>query len=234
MSLVVGFDTATPDTAVAVCTGAGEELSSRLVGPGEGGRPRHAPALLAAIESAVAEAGGWAEVSLIAVGVGPGSFTGVRIGVATARALAQGRGLPLAGVSSPGALAAGVAAAAGPSPGAAGLGVIDARRGEVFAELTTPAGPPGTPVVSAPEALAEALPAAEGVLAGGDGALRFRGELEAAGIPVLDPTEPAHRLSARHVCILAGAAQAGPAERVVPRYSRRPDAERWLERDRGD
>jgi tRNA threonylcarbamoyladenosine biosynthesis protein TsaB len=233
MSLVVGFDTATPDTAVAVCTGAGEELSSRLVGPGEGGRPRHAPALLAAIESAVAEAGGWAEVSLIAVGVGPGSFTGVRIGVSTARALAQGRGLPLAGVSSPGALAAGVAAAA-PSPGAAGLGVIDARRGEVFAELTTPSGPSGTPVVSAPDALAEALPAAVGVLAGGDGAVRFRGELEAAGIPVLDPTEPAHRLSARHVCILAGAAEAGPAERVVPRYSRRPDAERWLERDRGD
>ena len=237
MSLLLGFDTATADTSVAVCTPAGKQLDGRLIGPGDGGRPRHAPALLAAIEAAVAEAGGWSLISLIAVGVGPGSFTGVRIGVATARALAQGHRLPVAGVSSPAAVAAGVAEARGRRRRAA-LGVIDARRGEIFAELARP-GPDrrageAVPVVCAPGELIEALPGAARTLAGGDGAIRFQGELEAIGITVLDPEEPAHRLSARHVCILAGAAEAGPLENVVPRYLRRPDAERWLERDRGD
>ena len=238
MSLVLGFDTATAETVVAVCERSGAELAGRRVGPGEGGRPRHAPALLAAIEAAVADAGGWGEVSLIAVGVGPGSFTGARIGVATARALAQGRALPLAGVSSTAAMAAGVADATGERGRDVALGVIDARRGEVFAELAAEgAQPPDAkrgPVVAAPEALIEALPGAAGALAGGDGAIRFRRELEAAGIGVLEPEDPAHRLSARHVCVLAGTVESGPAEGVVPRYLRRPDAERWLERDRGD
>ena len=54
-------------------------------------------------------AGGWAGIEPIAVGVGPGSFTGLRIGVATARALAQARGLPLAGVATTSALLAGIA-----------------------------------------------------------------------------------------------------------------------------
>jgi tRNA threonylcarbamoyladenosine biosynthesis protein TsaB len=237
MSLILGFDTATADTSVAVCTPAGKQLGGRLVGPGDGGRPRHAPALLAAIEAAVAEAGGWSLVSLIAVGIGPGSFTGVRIGVSTARALAQGHGLPVAGVSSPGAVAAGVAEARGRRRRAA-LGVIDARRGEIFAELARPGSDrragSDTPVVCAPGDLIEVLPAAAGTLAGGDGAIRFRSELEAIGIATLDPGDPAHRVSGRHVCILAGAAEPGPVEHVVPRYLRRPDAERWLERDRGD
>ena len=93
MPLILGFDTATPDTAVAASNGA-----ERVVGPGEDGRPAHGRALLAAVEEVVAEAGGWDAVELIAVGIGPGSFTGVRIGVATARALAQSRGIPVAPV----------------------------------------------------------------------------------------------------------------------------------------
>ena len=105
--LTLAFDTATPDTAVALCDGA-ELLGERLEGPDENGRPDHAPALLPLIDELVGGAGGWEAIGTIAVGVGPGSFTGTRIGVATARALAQARELPLAGVPSTASLAAGI------------------------------------------------------------------------------------------------------------------------------
>ena len=92
----------------------------------------------------------WDAVTRIAVGVGPGGFTGLRIGIATARALSQARDLPLVGVSSLAALAAPVD---GPV-----VAVIDARRGEVFA-----AGWVGSesfePVALAPDALRDQKPA---------------------------------------------------------------------------
>ena len=95
--------------------------------PEPGARPMHAARLLAAAEEALGAAGvGWEDVDRLAIGVGPGSFTGLRIGIATARALAQGRGLPLVGVSSLEALARGAAAPLV-------LAVLDARRGEAFA-----------------------------------------------------------------------------------------------------
>ena len=73
----------------------------------------------------------------IAVGVGPGTFTGLRIGVTTARALAQARALPLTGVSSLAALAAGIGER---EPDRARLAALDARRDEAFAALFDPAG----------------------------------------------------------------------------------------------
>lgn len=229
MQVILGFDTSTADTAVAV-VGAGEPIESTR-GPGTGGRPAHATGLLAAVEEAVGSAGGWSGVDLIAVGVGPGSFTGLRIGVSTARALAQARELPLVGVSSLGALAA----ALGELPEAVGrsrLAVIDARRGEVFVALDEGSGV-GEPIVCAPAEIAGFLGSAalNGALAGGDGSLRFRSEIEAVGIEVLPDTDPAHRLSARCVCLLGAEIAIGDPEQVRPMYLRRPDAERWLERD---
>ena len=88
------------------------------------------------------------------------------------------------------------------------------------------------PLVAAPGELAgrvAALP--EPPLAAGSGALRFRGELEAAGAEVLPDDEPAHRVSARHVCVLAEAGRPARPESIEPIYLRPPDAELWLERD---
>lgn len=226
MPLTLGFDTATPDTAVAI--GGGPE---RLIAPGEDGRPAHNRALLPAIEDVVAEAGGWDAIGLVAVGIGPGSFTGVRIGVATARALAQARGLPVAGVTTTAALLAGI------EPAEHGrLAVVDARRGEVFAACDLGSGP-GAPVVDDPTDLPASLGLGTltGLVAGGDGALRFRAEIEAAGAAVPPDADPAHRLSAGWVCELAAEIEPAGPESIRPLYLRRPDAERWSDnRDGGN
>ena len=74
-----------------------------------------------------------AEVDRIAVDIGPGLFTGLRVGVATAKALAQALGIGVLGVSSLDVLAAAAAEPFGPGAGARVVSVVDARRGEVFA-----------------------------------------------------------------------------------------------------
>jgi tRNA threonylcarbamoyladenosine biosynthesis protein TsaB len=229
----LGLDTATDDVAVAVIRGD-EVVEERRVGPDPGQRPRHATALLGAVEATVAAAGGWGAIGLIGVGAGPGLFTGLRVGVATARALAQGLPRPIAAVGSLDALARGVRTC----PEARGrslLAAFDARRGEVFAALYATDGRAAWgPIVAGPDELPSRLQGiGEPPLAAGSGSLRFRAELEAAGAEVLPDAEPEHRIAARHVCALA--AEAGPADlaTIEPIYLRRPDAELWRERQRG-
>ena len=231
MSTVVGFDTATDDVAVAL-TSDGEAVAERLVPPPHGGRPRHASSLVAEIESAVGEGGGWRGVDAIGVGVGPGSFTGLRIGVATGRAFAQALAKPLVPVGTLDALARGIGERAEAS-NRARLAVLDARRGQAFAALFGAGGEEiWSPLVASPEELAERLESLSApCLAGGSGALRFRDVLEAAGVAVLPDPDPAHRVSARQVCTLAAAGAPAPIESVRPIYLRPPDAEIWLERD---
>ncbi len=171
--MIVGIDTATAATAAAVWAPGGPEVEVRDdpdTDPTHPARPAHAARLLALVEEALERAGaGWDDVERIAVGVGPGGFTGLRHGIATARALAQARDLPVVGVSSLEALARGAAevAAAGGDPAlgaaegglvAAGarpvLAVIDARRGEVFAAAWRGAERLLDPVAIRPEDLA--------------------------------------------------------------------------------
>ena len=145
--MILGFDTATADTSVAVWAPGGPAVERRD-DPAPGERPTHAARLLALVEETLAAAdASWDAVERLAVGVGPGGFTGLRIGIATARALAQARGLPLVGRLQPRGARRGRGRRSGPPPVVA---VIDARRGEVFAASAGAFGP----LALAPEALA--------------------------------------------------------------------------------
>ena len=230
MSVVLGIDTATSDVAVALTRG-GTAVEERVVAA-SGGRPQHASALLPEVEATVEKAGGWGVVDLIGIGVGPGSFTGLRIGVATGRALAQGLGKRVVPVGSLTALGRGI----GEHPRAGGRGrlaVLDARRRQVFAALFANGEELWPPFVASPTDLCDRIASLdEPPLAAGDGALRFRGELEAAGADVLADRDRAHRISACHVCLLAEAGRPAPPDSIQPIYLRPPDAKLWLERDR--
>jgi tRNA threonylcarbamoyladenosine biosynthesis protein TsaB len=168
-------------------------------------------------------------VDLVAVGLGPGSFTGLRVGIATAKGLTLSLGLAGRGVSTLDALGAGIGEA-----GATGerLAVLDGYRGEVFVALYDAGGARlWEPEVMRPEALAERLAqVSTPPSVSGSGAVRFRHELEGAGsIRIPDDADPVHRVAARHICALAAAGEG--SESLDPIYLRPPDAERWRERD---
>ncbi len=220
---ILAFDTATAATVAAI-----GELERRD-DPPPGTRPAHATRLLTLIQELIdATEGGWGAIDRIAVGVGPGTFTGLRIGIATAQALARSTGIELVGVSTLASLERGAHALLGESCSV--LAVIDARRGEAFV-----AGDGVQPCVLDPEALAalaahHARGATHGLFAVGDGALRFSELLEQAGAQVPAPESAAHRVSAIHHCRLALSAQPAPAGMIEPLYLRVPDAERSVSR----
>jgi tRNA threonylcarbamoyladenosine biosynthesis protein TsaB len=224
--IVLGLDTATPATAVALLDDAHPAAAAeRRHEPAAGERPGHAAQLLGLAAELLGAAGlRFADVQRIAVGLGPGTFTGLRIGVATARALAQGTGAELVGVSTLRALA--LAAEPAAPAGSGVLAVVDARRGEAFAAGWRDGAPVLAAAALAPAALAERVAAAGGPwLAVGDGALRFRADLEGAGCSVAPDGSPQHGVSALAICELASQEpHAVPRDLVVPDYLRLPDA----------
>jgi tRNA threonylcarbamoyladenosine biosynthesis protein TsaB len=188
-------------TARAVC-GLVQDGSELAFASAEGGHAAQRSLVL--VDEVLARAGyGPEDVSRVVVGCGPGSFTGLRIGIATARGLALALGVPCVGASTLAALAAG-------APGA--LALIDARRGEVFA-----LGEQGTAVAEEPAGIVARL--APGTLCVGDGARRHRALLEEAGAVVPPDDDPRHAPTA---AALAGLASGDAPE---PVYVRRPDAE---------
>jgi len=234
---VLGFDTATLSTAVGLRMGDGSTLQARD-DPGPEGQPGHATRLLRMTSELLAQAGvAWSGLDRIAVGVGPGRFTGLRVGVATARGLAQSRSLELVGVSSLRALAEGARRRGVEGQGV--LAVIDARRGEAFAAAFSAsdreaAGELAFPRALRPKDLEGVLAqAAErggepGVrwLAVGDGALRYRAHLEMAGAAVPADSSPLHAIDAGAICDLGARLPAATSlQEVLPDYRRAPDAE---------
>jgi tRNA threonylcarbamoyladenosine biosynthesis protein TsaB len=193
--LILAFDTAT-DVATSALVSDGEVV---------GERTSRAVTVLEDIDALLRQAGAHTrELDGIAVGIGPGSFTGIRIGLATARGLALALGVPVAGVSTLDALAAGAPEA---------VPVIDARRGEVFVLQ-------GEPRVLVP---AE-LELATGTVCVGSGAVRYRSLLEATGAGVPPDQDERHLPRARFHAQLAR--HFGPAEAVEPMYLRVPDADK--------
>lgn len=204
--MIAGLDTSTPVTSVALL---GDGVERELHDDGE--RPRHAQTLLPLLEQVVAD---WSAVERLCVGVGPGGFTGLRLGIATARALSQALDLPVVPVSSLDALAA-------PHPGVVAA-LIDARRGELFAAVYEDGQRTREPVAIDPRTLAQAL--APGTLTVGDGAIRFREELERAGMAVPADGSDAHRVSALMVCRLGLGREPVDRDALLPDYRREPDA----------
>lgn len=255
--VVLGLDTATASSAVALRLADGTTTEARD-DPRAGEHPGHATRLLEMAHELLAEAGvSWSDVERIAVGVGPGAFTGLRVGVATARGLAQSLSAELVGVSSLEALAR--AALAAETEQDTVLAVIDARRGEVFAaayERATGDGPSAAMPSDAarsqlvpPRALVDASPLAPEALASviertqrdaartrrwlavGDGALRYPAAIEALGVSSPPADSPLHRVSAAAICELGVHGRpASDLEEIVPDYRRRPDAELALAR----
>ncbi|TML49810.1 MAG: tRNA (adenosine(37)-N6)-threonylcarbamoyltransferase complex dimerization subunit type 1 TsaB [Actinobacteria bacterium] len=188
------------DTATGVATSA-------LVRDGEvlGERASRAVRVLADAEELLEHAGAEPrELNRLVVGTGPGSFTGVRMGLAAARGLAFALDLRLAGVSTLDALAAG-------APGA--LPVVDAGRREVFTLVD------GNPAVAAPGELR----LEPGTPCVGDGAVRYREVLEALGANIPPRESELHLPRARFHVELAR--EFGDPETVEPLYLRLPDAE---------
>ncbi|MGI8493474.1 MAG: tRNA (adenosine(37)-N6)-threonylcarbamoyltransferase complex dimerization subunit type 1 TsaB [Acidimicrobiales bacterium] len=232
---VLAIETATPVLSCAlVCAGA---LAGEMEAPA--GR-RHAEVLAPAIQVLCADAGvSLRDLDAVVVDVGPGLFTGLRVGIATAKALASALALPLAGVTSLQALAL-------PHVGDRSriASVVDVRRGEVAWALF--AGEVGNdqvgkyggglpaqlhpPEVVSPAGLAAGLAGiGTDVLVVGDGARRHSSEL--AGIPGVELAQPASDYpAARDVAALADAALAAGVS-VVPLYLRSADVRiGWAQR----
>ena len=210
------LETATTAAAVAVLDDA-EILAERVASDDR----HHTESLLPAAAELLGSHGlSVNRVGRVVVDVGPGLYTGLRVGLATARSLASARGIGLIGLTSLEILAADPRVAQHDRVTA----IVDARRGEVFAQCFEIVGSrptaAGEPMVLRPEALAERL--AERDVLVGDGAVRYADVLGAQGATIVDLTMPSPGVAGR----LAAVAAIPPSDPhgVVPLYLRDPDA----------
>ena len=222
--ITLAFDTATPAPSLAVLRD-GATVAERVLDPEAGAGRRVAEEihrLLTDVGISVRDLGE------IVVGVGPGGFTGLRIGIATALGLGQALSIPVRGVASLEVLALGIFVHA--PEGAIVVPVIDAKRQEVFAAAYRADGPGGFATVVDPHAtsaaglgerLDEFATPSHPVYLAGDGVHRCA-DLVGQAVLVLPDDSSAHQVSAVR---LAQRARTGGARPVSPLYLRLPDAE---------
>ncbi|MBM3778340.1 MAG: tRNA (adenosine(37)-N6)-threonylcarbamoyltransferase complex dimerization subunit type 1 TsaB [Acidimicrobiia bacterium] len=232
--LVLALDTTTRRGSVALA-GNGVIIEERAANPEEPPATRLPGDLMALLAGRGLRLH---EVDAFAVATGPGSFTGLRIGIATMQGLAYACARPVVGVSALDALAhaaGGGTAAPGPV-----VAWVDAWRGEVYAAVYEDGQPIGPPVVDTPASQLAALAttaAGRLVLFTGDGAERYRDLITtslAGPARFTTPTAPA--LAGAVAALATGQLRAGRRPRpdaIRPLYVRRPDAELARSRARG-
>jgi tRNA threonylcarbamoyl adenosine modification protein YeaZ len=216
--LLLALDTATPAVTVALHDG-----SAVLAQAGGRDARRHAELLAPAVERVLAEAGATPDdLTDVAVGTGPGPFTGLRVGLVTARMTASALGLRLHGVCTLDALAAQAMTDGSVSPAEEFLVATDARRREVYwAAYRHPGATPGTPALPERVAGPHVARAADVPRAGrrvvGRGAELYAAELG----PAVGPLDPS--AGALALLVVRRVARGDDLSDVEPRYLRRPD-----------
>ncbi len=235
--MILALETATAACSAAVCEAGGAVVAERVSLEG----PAHSQLLLPFVRDVLAEVGcDWPDIDVVAVGLGPGAFTGLRIGIATARALAQADGrVVLAGVPTTCALAvalaghetvAGVDGAPAVIDDVALVPLIDGRRREVFAAVYERAtdGPSGVQLreditVVRADDLVGWLEARSPALVGGDGARLYADRLPPSARVSGGLAAPTAGMVGRAVALAAPGVVTGP-DAVLPVYGRSPDA----------
>jgi tRNA threonylcarbamoyladenosine biosynthesis protein TsaB len=228
---VLAIETATPTARVALLDGASGEGRAAAEAVSE----RHSSNLVRLCAEVMAGAGiTLAEVAAIACGAGPGSFTGLRVGLSVAKGLALPTGIPLVLVSSLEALAVDMVAAGAPlAPGSVLCPCLDAGKGEIYACVYDPPVPGAAPVPRGgpwtvkPDALASLLPAGAVVVLGGPGVRRHRSVLDAPGAidrsRLLEVSGPTAESVGRLALARLGRGETNDLATAVPFYGRPPD-----------
>ena len=209
--LILALDASTPVTTVAIARENGREVLAEISVTARGASETLLPAVHAALELAGEDLG---SVARVLTGVVPGTFTGIRIGAATARALSAGTGIPLSKNSTLDALAAPALSCSEDV-----LAMLDAKRGQIFARRYSKVGPTTGIYCLRPEELS----VEGGPFVVGDGAVRYREDLSGLGRIPPDGS-PLHRVTAVGHVISADLTLVSPEE-LVPIYVREPDAE---------
>jgi tRNA threonylcarbamoyladenosine biosynthesis protein TsaB len=216
--LLLALESAASVCSVAVCDGAGRVLGHRRAEPGAAQADR----LVALVDEALDAAGlSYPDLDLLAVNRGPGSFTGVRVGVAAARALALALARPVLAVSTLEALAA----AAGAQPAGTIIAAVDARRGQLYVQAfdhrVAALGPPCA-LAPADLRLGAVAPPLRLV---GNGAVALAAALSDAGPMVSESIEAdAGSVARRALERLAAGERPLEGRAVHPLYLRPPDA----------
>lgn len=232
--MLLAVDTATPQVSVAR-RAAGRVVATERAVEGR----RHGEILVPMIQRVLASgepgAAGAnpADLTVLAVDVGPGLFTGLRVGVATVKAMASALGLPAVGVTSLEVLARAAQVPAGPGSDAALVAaVVDARRHEVFRAVTRGGEELIAPGVVPPDVLARELAElGERVLAVGDGAARYADVL-ASPLVEVEAAYPDAAVLAELAAERVAVGEAGPASGLRAVYLRQADVRiGWARRD---